>query len=1208
MKKIFEKKMFTMKNVLIIFFCFSCLFPISGYSQETVDRVEGDMNYTPPTPEVAALGKYIETPVNLYTGLPQVSVPLYTVGQKRFSVPISLSYHASGIKVEEVASRAGIGWVLNAGGMITRQVRGGGVDEQGYLYTSYDIPYFKSLTNIGTSDDIREEIYYNTTGQRDYEPDMFSFNFNGFSGSFYFDQATKTPVLTEHSPLKIEYTTSTVEFGKIISSFTITDPNGIQYLFGNNQSRSSEAIEIRGGFNKEESFSFTDYTIDSREDWDQETDQYVSSWFLKEIYDPVSEESVTFDYQNNPNVSYMYRKSEVKEIVDLLFSTGDATFTEKCPVPRSKLKQFFGKSTYDEYWVSQINFNHGKVVFKQDDTKREDLSNSHRLQSVSVYDTSDRLIKNYELFHFYSEDTSNYPNAKLFDSFPFKESSGSQIFPVTYAGKRLFLDKVYEYAISNNEPDMNQYKSHVFEYESPDEMPSRFSTAQDFWGYYNGEKSNENLIKLEYFIHNNIFYSDQFLTEQIGAADRSVDEEKCKVGSLKKITFPTGGSKEFIFESNEVDLKVDSYTLANSTKKKAYIFSDEDTHYITNDGSVERRDFRYEMNFEIKPLELAGYDFQSVTFNFDVPCDVVEGDEDSCPWKITLIDEAGTGATDIWRMFVRTGQTTYTLSAGTYRLIGERGVQYEDHPIDLTRPGNADPLFDINFITLEDKEPDTETLVGGLRIAEIKTVTDQNEMTKVYTYENTDQKPSGELLSTPYFEDISYVKACLDLYETSRVAHVSRYPYYLRQFTSNSSVPLFRTSGSYTGYRKVTEHEIGLGSGKTEYTYSFFENTHRSNFSYRNFGSVSVDPVIEDYPYSPENSLEYKRGKLLSKKVYRYENDEFVKVYEEVNTYALDLNKHTQEAIKIVPLIMNNSIATNNAVGAIRNYYLNSKVNLLTKKVTRTYDIAANTYSRDSILYIYNHETLNLIREKRFNNAVSTSTAITDIQKYYPDDVSALTSDDVTLGQRNIIENLDSNHDHRVSELVFSKVNGHQLFETKNNVFFKRWGAAGKTLMEYTQTRKDGYSDTGYTSGKILRYDDVGNPLEVQEKENGAVTSYIWGYDRSFPIAVLVNVAYADIPETTVANLQNLSSQDTDSCTGFACHEGQLRSALQQLYTNFPEGMITTYTHDPLIGVTSITDPKRYTIYYEYDAFNRLEYVRDQENNLISENKYNYKK
>ena len=76
------------------------------------------------SPDAASLGKYGEFPVNNYTGLPSISIPLYSVQSGEIGLPISINYHAGGIKVEEMASWVGLGWSLNAGGVITRSVRG----------------------------------------------------------------------------------------------------------------------------------------------------------------------------------------------------------------------------------------------------------------------------------------------------------------------------------------------------------------------------------------------------------------------------------------------------------------------------------------------------------------------------------------------------------------------------------------------------------------------------------------------------------------------------------------------------------------------------------------------------------------------------------------------------------------------------------------------------------------------------------------------------------------------------------------------------------------------------------------------------------------------------------------------------------------------------------------------------------------------------
>src|SRR6476660_9420767 len=74
------------------------------------------------SPNAASLGKYGDIPISYNTGTPQISIPIYTAESGSVKLPVSLSYHASGLKAGETASWVGAGWSLSAGGMITRSV------------------------------------------------------------------------------------------------------------------------------------------------------------------------------------------------------------------------------------------------------------------------------------------------------------------------------------------------------------------------------------------------------------------------------------------------------------------------------------------------------------------------------------------------------------------------------------------------------------------------------------------------------------------------------------------------------------------------------------------------------------------------------------------------------------------------------------------------------------------------------------------------------------------------------------------------------------------------------------------------------------------------------------------------------------------------------------------------------------------------------
>src|SRR5687768_13459491 len=79
---------------------------------------------TPRSPNVASIEKYGSIPVSLSTGIPNISIPLTTISVDGLTIPITLTYHNNGLKVDEIPSMMGLGWDLNFGGMISYNQRG----------------------------------------------------------------------------------------------------------------------------------------------------------------------------------------------------------------------------------------------------------------------------------------------------------------------------------------------------------------------------------------------------------------------------------------------------------------------------------------------------------------------------------------------------------------------------------------------------------------------------------------------------------------------------------------------------------------------------------------------------------------------------------------------------------------------------------------------------------------------------------------------------------------------------------------------------------------------------------------------------------------------------------------------------------------------------------------------------------------------------
>ena len=73
----------------------------------------------PPSPEAQAFTKFGNTVVNLYTGTPEISIPIHTAKGREISVPITLSYDASGVRVEAIPTWVGMGLEPECGRMVT---------------------------------------------------------------------------------------------------------------------------------------------------------------------------------------------------------------------------------------------------------------------------------------------------------------------------------------------------------------------------------------------------------------------------------------------------------------------------------------------------------------------------------------------------------------------------------------------------------------------------------------------------------------------------------------------------------------------------------------------------------------------------------------------------------------------------------------------------------------------------------------------------------------------------------------------------------------------------------------------------------------------------------------------------------------------------------------------------------------------------------
>jgi YD repeat-containing protein len=126
------------------------------------------------------------------------------------------------------------------------------------------------------------------------------------------------------------------------------------------------------------------------------------------------------------------------------------------------------------------------------------------------------------------------------------------------------------------------------------------------------------------------------------------------------------------------------------------------------------------------------------------------------------------------------------------------------------------------------------------------------------------------------------------------------------------------------------------------------------------------------------------------------------------------------------------------------------------------------------------------------------------------------------------------------------------------------------------------------------KYDQFDNLLEGHT-ENGITTSVIYGYNKTKVIAKIANASYTQIAAAlnkTEAQVLELTESNI--------------TEIDSLRTQLPLANVTTYTHIPLVGVSTIKDARGKVTSYSYDSFGRLAQVKDDSGAILTENTYNY--
>lgn len=518
-----------MRNLNYLFLLIVFLFSKASYGQ-TVDEVRKRINNSKAvTPDIAAFQKYSYFPVSLNTGVVNISIPLFTVETGELKHSVSLDYHTGGIKVNERATKVGLGWLLNAGGMITRAVQGALPDESlnGYLAKRSLLPAVDDPNLTGVSSPEFNDFCYNIVGRPkattrlDLEPDLFTYKFGDKSGVFYF--ASDGKIVNEgFEPLKIE-TDATFD------TFKIIDENGIVYFF-----EIYHTTSVENNTKKIDGSSYMFHTSPFRgeeingvpEGAGEEIDNSLKvGWDLTKIIHPNLQDTIFFDYKSASFTSnsiseyleypYKYYVHEQGSYQGEVFSAGifeTITLTED-----------------NERYLEKIRCGNKTLTFKYVADRKETNVSPYRLSSI-VYDVSSRVLQSVSL------DNDIYFDAK---EGQLAYNSGGN----NSENKRLKLRGVSFY--DSNKTDKYSYR---FEY-NEEHLPIVNATAQDYWGYFNRELGNSSLIPKVVIPAPG---ANPYAQKILGNANRLPNEGNMKAFSLEKIYYPTGGMTSMEYEAHKI--------------------------------------------------------------------------------------------------------------------------------------------------------------------------------------------------------------------------------------------------------------------------------------------------------------------------------------------------------------------------------------------------------------------------------------------------------------------------------------------------------------------------------------------------------------------------------------------------------------------------------------------------------------------------------
>ena len=1197
----------------------------------------------PPSPNAAALMKFTDVPVSTYTGTADVTVPVYTISQKGFQLPISIAYHTGGIKLKEEASWVGLGWALNAGGMVSRTIMGkDDFGTQGDIYFGAPVPQLAgdlSYTQPAQSqlapvispwffDFYCNYLVSTTSGTEDFwpaftggsdvydmEPDIFNYSIPGHSGKFILTRAGKV-VMQKQDNVRIQY-----QGGGNTVTFTITDDEGNRYFFNNTE------LELLG------------------------SQASITSWLMSKVITQEMD-TVTFNYQNGGSTTSV--------AADYSQTWG----TSYCSAMSGLSTTLSNPQAYTNQTLKSIDFPNGQVQFVFDST-RNDLSGAYRLDSIRIFSKNAAgaltFLKQDNLYYSWFNPTygavatmpAEYYRLKL-DSV--KEVSG------TYSAR--------PYSFTYNNPD-------------PGSNTAKHSYNVDHWGYYNGA-TNSVLIPSTQVEYDPVVNQAGFgIIVNYSGANRQPDSASMKTFSLQQVTYPTGGKTVFAYEPNDYDY-ANSTTSGGSAIPYIQTVSMDSLMSFQKHGLVSGTIDLTHVFPALQPSSPSTNVNVSVTFRY-------------------MSSNTSTYANTVGKIYFTLGGTSWDINGASCQPsspVCTANLALKMNNAVYGWSAYIDPSIDTAnifagiyvSITYQETQQVYNQLqnnsfispAAGLRIHSVTNYKDAATIAtkKIYTYTyqqdklgtGTPQQYSyGRLMSIP-----TYARYAIT--STSQGGYCHQLALFGSSITSLTSI----NTGNIVGYDQVTETTVdpssGQDIGKTVYTYNNHSDTM---IQYNGYGIPGV-----------QNMGDNLNGQLLSKTDYSNVGGIYNKV-KQTNSYYHTTNRIVYYSPKYQFYGTAGTVGCAVDTGVEHQttawFYPSIKSERILLDSTYDYTFDQNTPANFLLNVNRNYydntahyqPTRENVQDSKGNTLV---TKLTYPQDYIPNG-NTWTGNTVldTMINRNIVR---SNIERRDS-LYYSgsstgyvtgaQLNLHRLIPANNNTVVK--DKIYKLDLQAPVTNFQPFSISGNTLSMDSRYRqmasfdsyDPKNNIQQYTGSDQIPITMIWDYRNRYPIGQAKNAALADVAATsfeadgkggwtfTGAPVSDATAPTGSQCYGIASgsiSKSGLTSATSYVvsywsktgasytvtgstavkqgktingWTYFEHtvtavtsvtvsgsgsidelrlypstAQMTTYTYTPLAGMTTACDADNRITYYFYDGLQRLKWVKDQDGNIIKSYQYHY--